>query len=85
MKTFFKDKIMKTRMRFIPGLLLIFSVAIFAGCSDDEEVTPMSEKNIVEVASDAGNFSMLIEAAQKAGLAGFLSTRKRYYSICADR
>jgi transforming growth factor-beta-induced protein len=34
----------------------------------------MESKNIVEVAADAGNFSILIEAAQKAGLAEFLST-----------
>jgi transforming growth factor-beta-induced protein len=65
---------MKTIMNFFPGLLLLFSVVFFAGCKDDEDVPQIGEKNIVEVASDAGNFSILIEAAQKAGLASFLST-----------
>ena len=61
-------------MKFIPGLLILFSVVFFAGCNDDEDVPQMDEKNIVEVAADAGSFSILIEAAQKAGLAEFLST-----------
>jgi len=65
---------MKTKMKFIPGLLILFSVVFFAGCNDDEDVPQMDEKNIVEVAADAGSFSILIEAAQKAGLAEFLST-----------
>ena len=61
-------------MKFIPGLLILFSVVFFAGCNDDEDVPQVDEKNIVEVAADAGSFSILIEAAQKAGLAEFLST-----------
>jgi len=65
---------MKTKMKFIPGLLILFSVVFFAGCNDDEDVPQVDEKNIVEVAADAGSFSILIEAAQKAGLAEFLST-----------
>lgn len=65
---------MKTKMNFIPGLLLLLGVVLFAGCNDDEDVPQMDEKNIVEVAADAGNFNILIEAAQKAGLAEFLST-----------
>jgi transforming growth factor-beta-induced protein len=36
----------------------------------------IDDKNIVEVAAEAGSFSILIEAAQKAGLAGFLSTEE---------
>ena len=31
----------------------------------------MGMKNVVEVAAEAGQFSILIEAAQKAGLAEF--------------
>jgi transforming growth factor-beta-induced protein len=65
---------MKTKMNFLPAFLLLFSVVFFAGCNDDEDVPQMDEKNIVEVAADAGNFSILIEAAQKAGLANFLGT-----------
>jgi transforming growth factor-beta-induced protein len=63
---------MKTRLKIIPALLIAASL-LFTACNDDE--TPVMEsKNIVEVAADAGNFSILIEAAQKAGLAEFLST-----------
>jgi len=65
---------MKTKMKFIPGLFLLISVVLFTGCNDDEDVPQVDEKNIVEVAADAGSFSILIEAAQKAGLASFLST-----------
>lgn len=63
---------MKTKIKIIPALL-IAAILLFTACNDDE--TPVMEsKNIVEVAADAGNFSILIEAAQKAGLAEFLST-----------
>ena len=65
---------MKTKLNFIPGLLLLIGVVLFAGCNDDEDVPQMEEKNIVEVADEAGSFNILIEAAQKAGLAEFLST-----------
>jgi len=63
---------MKTKFKIIPALLIAASL-LFTACNDDE--TPVMEsKNIVEVAADAGKFSILIEAAQKAGLAEFLST-----------
>ncbi|MGC9353846.1 MAG: fasciclin domain-containing protein [Mariniphaga sp.] len=63
---------MKTKIKIIPALM-IAATLLFTACNDDE--TPVMEtKNIVEVAADAGNFSILIEAAQKAGLAEFLST-----------
>jgi transforming growth factor-beta-induced protein len=63
---------MKTKLKIIPALMIAASL-LFTACSDDE--TPVMEsKNIVEVAADAGNFIILIEAAQKAGLAEFLST-----------
>jgi transforming growth factor-beta-induced protein len=63
---------MKTKFKIIPALMIAASL-LFTACSEDE--TPVMEsKNIVEVAADAGNFSILIEAAQKAGLAEFLST-----------
>ena len=65
---------MKTKMKFFPGLFLLISVVLFSGCNDDEDVPQVDEKNIVEVAADAGSFDILIEAAQKAGLASFLST-----------
>ncbi len=63
---------MKTKLKFIPALMIAASL-LFTACNDEE--TPVMEtKNIVEVAADAENFSILIEAAQKAGLAEFLST-----------
>lgn len=76
MKTFEKLKTMKTRINFIPVLLLI-SVLFFSACNDDDDVTPEPyEKNIVEVAADAGQFTVLIQAAQKAGLAEYLSSEE---------
>ncbi len=65
---------MKTKINFLPGILLLFSVVFFTACNDDEDTVQMDEKSIVEVASEAGNFNILLEAAQRAGLANFLST-----------
>lgn len=63
---------MKTKLKIIPALMIAASL-LFTACNDEE--TPVMEtKNIVEVAADAGNFNILIEAAHKAGLAEFLST-----------
>lgn len=68
-------KTMKTKFKFIP-LILISGLLIFTACEkDDDDPMPQPEqKNIVEVAQEAGQFSVLIEAAQKAGLADFLSS-----------
>jgi transforming growth factor-beta-induced protein len=63
---------MKTKFRFIPALLI--ATTLFAACSDEEEAPVIISNNIVEVASEAGSFSILLEAAQKAGLANFLAT-----------
>jgi len=73
MKTIKKRRTMKTNIILIPALLLA-TVILFSGCENDEDPIPSAEKNLVEVAQDAGQFSILIEAAQKAGLASFLST-----------
>jgi transforming growth factor-beta-induced protein len=75
-KTNFKNKVMKTNINFFPVLLLLLSVVFFAGCNKDEDDSLIDDKNIVEVAAEAGSFSILIEAAQKAGLAGFLSSEE---------
>jgi transforming growth factor-beta-induced protein len=64
---------MKTKLKIIPALMIAASLLLTA-CNDEDETPVMESKNIVEVAADAGNFSILIEAAQKAGLAEFLST-----------
>jgi len=64
---------MKTKFKLFT-LVLISSLFIFTACNDDDDMDEMvDDKNIVEVAQEAGQFSILIEAAQKAGLADFLS------------
>jgi transforming growth factor-beta-induced protein len=63
---------MKTKFRIIPALLI--AATIFTACSDEEEVPVIVSNNIVDVAQEAGSFSILLEAAQKAGLANFLAT-----------
>ena len=73
MKTIEKLKTMDAKFNLIP-VLLIFSVLFFASCNDDDEMDEVAEKNIVEVAAEAGQFNILIQAAQKAGLAEYLST-----------
>lgn len=73
MKTIEKLKTMRTKFNFIPALLMV-GVLFFSSCNNDDEVENMSEKNVVEVAANAGQFTILIEAAQKAGLAEALST-----------
>lgn len=73
MKTIEKLKTMKSKFNLIP-VMLILSVLFLSSCNDDDEMDKAEEKNIVEVASDAGQFGILIQAAQKAGLAEYLST-----------
>lgn len=63
---------MKTKIRFIPVMLLAV-VFILSSCSKDEDVPEMESNNIVEVAQGAGSFNVLIQAAVKAGLGDFLS------------
>lgn len=73
LKTIKKTENMKTRFNYF-SLLLLASVFVFTACNDDEDTDPvMNDENIVEVAQEAGQFNLLIQAAQKAGLAEFLS------------
>ncbi len=65
---------MKTRFNLVP-VMLIITALFFSSCSDDEDMSEPVEKNVVEVAAEAGQFSILIQAAQKAGLAEYLSTQ----------
>lgn len=68
------EKLKRTvKTGFIPVVLLVTAIA-FTSCNNDDEPV-MDEKNVVEVAAEAGNFNILIQAAQKAGLADFLSTQ----------
>ncbi|MCG6188751.1 fasciclin domain-containing protein [Maribellus maritimus] len=75
MKTTKNMKTMKLGSGFLP-LIVSMGLLIFTACENDndEPVPQPDEKNIVEVAQEAGQFETLIEAAQKAGLADFLST-----------
>jgi transforming growth factor-beta-induced protein len=81
MKTIEFFKKTKSRFNFLPVVLLALVIG-FTSCDDDDDPAPMpemeaeAEKTIVDVAAEAGSFNVLIQAAQKAGLADFLSTEK---------
>ncbi len=75
MKTIEKLKTIKERFNLVP-VMLIMAVLFFSSCNDDKEMSEIDEKNIVEVAAEAGQFNVLIQAAQKAGLAEYLSTQE---------
>ena len=81
MKTIKFSKKTKSRFNFLPVVLLALVIG-FTSCDDDDDPAPMpemeaeAEKTIVDVAAEAGSFNVLIQAAQKAGLADFLSTEK---------
>ncbi len=75
MKTIKRLETMKVKFNLIPVFLLM-GVLFFSACNnDDDDMSEMDEKNVVEVAADAGQFTFLIKAAQKAGLAEYLSTQ----------
>lgn len=79
MKTENLFKRTKSGFNLIAMTLLVLGAVAFTSCdSDDDEMMPEPEmeKSIVDVAAEAGSFSILIEAAQKAGLANFLSTEQ---------
>ena len=64
---------MKTK--FNPVMVILLAVTfIFSACNDDDDEVMDNSMSIVEVAQEAGQFSMLIEAAQLAGLDAFLAT-----------
>jgi transforming growth factor-beta-induced protein len=79
MKTIEFFKTMKSRINLIPIFILLVGLVLTTSC-DNEDDDPMPEnpmeKTIVDVAAEAGSFTVLIEAAQKAGLADFLSTEQ---------
>lgn len=78
MKTIEFFKKTKIRFNFLPVLLLAVVIG-FTSCDDDDDdsIPDMeTEQTIVDVAAEAGSFNVLIQAAQKAGLANFLSTEQ---------
>ena len=74
MKTIEKLRTIRKRFNLVP-VMLIMAALFFSSCNDDEEISGKNEKNIVEVAAEAGQFKLLIQAAQKAGLAEYLGTQ----------
>jgi transforming growth factor-beta-induced protein len=77
MKTIEFFKKTKIRFNFLPVLLLAVVIG-FTSCDDDDDPMPdpEMENTIVDVAAEAGSFNVLIQAAQKASLADFLSTEQ---------
>lgn len=74
MKTIELIKKLKTKTLLVVLSMLTLSMTFTACNDDDDDMMPEPEKTIVDVAAEAGQFSVLIQAAQKAGLANFLST-----------
>ncbi|WP_297088759.1 fasciclin domain-containing protein [uncultured Draconibacterium sp.] len=70
---------MKSVFNLTTVLLLTVGLFTLSSCNDDDD-EPMPEqpmeKSIVDVAAEAGSFNVLLQAAQKAGLADFLSTEQ---------
>lgn len=77
MKTIELFKRALTRFNLVPVLMLAMVLTFVACEDDDDESMPVEiDKTIVDVAAEAGSFTVLIQAAQKAGLADFLSTEQ---------
>ncbi len=79
MKTKELFKSMKSRFNLIPILILTLGLAVTTSCNDDDDdMMPenQTEKSIVDVAAENGSFTILLQAAQKAGLANYLSSQQ---------
>ncbi|MBK6962806.1 MAG: fasciclin domain-containing protein [Bacteroidales bacterium] len=64
---------MKTNfLKFRFAIIAIAAVTLFSSCSKDEDEDQMDPKNIVEVASSNADFSILVQALDKAGLVSTL-------------
>jgi len=64
---------MKTNfLKFRFAIIAIAAVTLFASCSKDESDDQMDSKNIVQVASSNADFSILVQALDKAGLVSTL-------------
>ena len=72
-------------LKFLSLLFVVFAVASCA--KDDKTVTPDPKpvvlKNIVELAKSDGNFDLLIEATEKAGLIATLQSAVASFTIFA--
>jgi len=59
-------------------ILIFLGSFILTACNDEDTPTPMpTERNVVETAQAANDFNTLIQAAQQAGLADFLSNESQ--------
>jgi len=79
MKTEELFKKAESKFRFVAMIFIVLGAVVFTSCDNDDDdmmPEPPIEKSIVDVAAEAGSFNVLIQAAQKAGLAEFLSTEK---------
>jgi transforming growth factor-beta-induced protein len=64
---------MKTNFfKFRPAIIAIAAVTLFTSCSKDDSDDQTDSKNIVEVASSNADFSILVQALDKAGLVSTL-------------
>lgn len=64
---------MKTNFRkFHLAILAIAAVTVFASCSKDDSDDQKDPQNIVQVASSNADFSILVQALDKAGLVSIL-------------
>ena len=64
---------MKTNfLKFRPAIIAIAAVTLFTSCSKDDSDDKMDSKNIVQVASSNADFSILVQALDKAGLVSTL-------------
>jgi len=64
---------MKTNfLKFRPAIIAIAAVTLFTSCSKDDSDDKMDSKNIVQVASSNTDFSILVQALDKAGLVSTL-------------
>jgi transforming growth factor-beta-induced protein len=64
---------MKTNfLKFRFAIIAIAAVTLFASCSKDDSDDQMDSKNIVQVASSNSDFSILVQALDKAGLVSTL-------------
>ncbi|TCO08267.1 fasciclin domain-containing protein [Natronoflexus pectinivorans] len=74
---------MKKYLRF-PVLAILLSGFLFYACSDDDKDEQMAtSKTIVDVAVENEDFSILVEAVTKAGLANALADRNASLTVFA--
>lgn len=68
----------KLKRNFLPLFILLAGLVTFTSCENDDDPMPEpeTEQTIVDVAGEAGSFTVLLQAAEIAGLANFLSTEK---------